>query len=88
MKENWKLISVGVGVFGVIFIVFMIWALSYQRETQKHVFERDGHTYDRIYFQTHPHLVPSPDCEMCRYTLDSIINVKVDSILEANELKR
>ena len=86
MKDYWKLI-----IFGVVFIAliaFMIWYLCYQRETQKNVLERDGHTYDRIFFQTHPHLVPSPDCEMCRHTLDSIINVKVDSILEANGLKR
>ena len=93
MKENWKLISVG--VFGVIFIVFMIWGMFYQRDTQKNVYERDEHNYDRIFIQTSPHIVHSPDCELCKERLDSIINAErqktllmVDSILEANGLKR
>ena len=93
MKDYWKPIS-----FGVVFIAliaFMIWGLCYQRDTQKNVYERDEHNYDRIFIQTSPHIVHSPDCELCKEILDSIIKAErqktlqmVDSILEANGLKR
>ena len=93
MKDYWKPI-----IFGVVFIVliaFMIWAMFYQRDTQKNVYERDEHNYDRIFIQTSPHIVHSPDCELCKERLDSIIKAErrktlqmVDSILEANGLKR
>ena len=93
MKDYWKPI-----IFGVVFIAliaFMIWAMFYQRDTQKNVYERDEHNYDRIFIQTSPHIVHSLDCELCKERLDSIIKAErqktlqmVDSILEANGLKR
>lgn len=54
-----------VGVVGVAIIAFLIFSIFWQRPTSKNIYQRDGHDMDRIYYQTSPHVIHSPDCRFC-----------------------
>ena len=63
MKQKLQFFLVGVGFLAAV--VFIFFSIFWQRPTSKNIYQRDGHDMDRIYYQTSPHVIHSPDCRFC-----------------------